>query len=335
MEESESVKRNVALVYVILSIGSLMLIFGSIYLVYKLSLLYGIGIGAATQSLAYNNSVTSIVASLVLGNSGIREGILESFVAFVIALATGAASFVLLLSRRDLPSKSTSKYTFMGAILSIIFILLFFLASSNIPLGYNSTYELLPYFGFAVSMGGIAYIEYVIRTRHRYAPARGRMAMAIDPARPFSNIMSMQEQLFSNMAGHIRVIDKHFNSTALQNFYRLIEKDIGNFTKVTIITSKEMLGSSFSQEINDFRTELTGAGIELDVRLMDAKDTIEQHERILMDDKIAYKVPPFNIIHTRSEHIMKISFKEADSRFSELSSRAIKLDNYQVEKGRK
>ncbi len=335
MEESGSIKRNVGLAYVILSIGSLMLIFGSIYLVYKLSLLYGVGVGAATQSLAYNKSVTSAVASLVLGNSGIGQGILESFVAFVVALAAGASSFILLLSRRELPSKSTSKYTFMGAILSVVFILLFFLSSSSIPLGYNSMYELLPYFGFIISIGSIAYIEYVIRTRQRYMPSRGKMAMAIDPSRPFSNIMSMQEQLFSNMAGHVRVVDKHFNSTALQNFYRLINKDIGNFTKITILTSREMLGASFPQEINDFRTELTGAGIELDVRLMDAKDTVEQHERILMDDRIAYKVPPFNIINTRSEHITKINFKEADSRFAQLYSRAIKLNNYQVEQGRK
>jgi hypothetical protein len=335
VEENAALKRNVAYAYIILSIGALMLLFGSLYIVYKLSLFYGIGIGAATQSLAYNKSVTSSVAALVLSNSDIGGGILESFVAFVVALAMGAASFILLLSRRDLPSKSTSRYTFMGAILSIVYILLFFLASSSIPLGYNSTYEMVPYFGFILCIGSISYIEYVIRAKQHRIPARGRTAMALNPAKPFSNMMSLQEQLFSKMVGHIRVIDKHFNSTALQNFYRLIEKDTGNFTKITILTSREMLGGSFSQEINDFRTELTGAGIELDVRLMDQNDTVVQHERILMDDKVAYKVPPFNIIHTRSEHITKINFKEADKRFSDLMNRAIKLENWQVEKGRK
>ena len=335
MEESEALKRNVSLVYVILSIGALMLLFGSIYIVYKLSLLYGIGIGAATQSLAYNRSVTASVASLVLGSSGLGYGILESFVAFVVALAMGAASFILLLSRRELPSKSASRYTFMGMVLSVVFVLLFFLAASSIPAGYNSTYELVPYFGFLLCIGSMAYIEYVIRSRQHHTAPRGRSTIAINPAKPFSNIISMQEQLFSNMVGHLKVIDKHFNSTALQNFYRLVEKDIGNFTKITILTSREMIGSSFPQEINDLRTELTGAGVELDVRLIDARDAVEQHERILMDDRIAYKVPPFNIIHTRSEHITRINFKEADSRFLQLYGRAIKLENYQVEKGRK
>ncbi len=335
MEGNEAVKRNVAFVYVLLSIGALMLLFGSVYIIYKLSLLYGVGIGAAAQSIAYNNSVTSSVSSLVLGNSGLGEGVLESFVSFVVALAVGASSFILLLSRRELPSKATSKYTFMCAILGAVFIMLFFLASLNIPYGYSSTYEMVPYAGFIILAGGVGYIEYVIRTRHHRGQARGKTAVSMDPSRPFSNMVSVQEEIFSNMTGHMRVIDKHFNSTALQNFYRLIEKDMGNYTKITILTSKEMLGYSFAQEINDLRTELTGAGIELDARLMDDKDTVEQHERIVMDDRIAYKVPPFNIINKRSEHITKISFKEADSRFAQLFSRAIKLDNYQVEKGRK
>ena len=335
MDENDTLKRNVALIYVVLSIGALMLIFGSVYLVYKLSFLYGIGVGGATQSLAYNNSVATELQSLVLGASTLGEGVLESFIAFVVALATGAASFILLLSRRDLPSRFTSKYTFMIGILSLVFILLFFIASSSIPYGYYSTYELIPYLGFFICVGSVGYIEYIIRTKQHKAPARGRMAVAMDPAKPFSNMVSVQEQIFSNMVGDMRIIDKHFNSTALQNFYRLLEKDIGNYTKITILTSKEMLGASFAQEINDFRTELTGAGIELDARLMDDKDTVEQHERIIMDDRIAYKVPPFNIINKRSEHITKINFGEADRRFAQLYSRAIKLDNYQVEKDRK
>jgi hypothetical protein len=335
MDENDALKRNVAFVYVILAIGALMLIFGSVYIVYKLSFLYGVGVGGATQSVAYNNSVATELQSLVIGASTIREGILESFITFVVALAVGAASFILLLSRRDLPSKMTSKYTFMIAILSLVFILLFFIASSSIPYGYGSTYELLPYLGFLICVGSTGYIEYIIRTKQHKTGARGRMSVAMDPSKPFSNMVSVQEQIFSNMAGHMRIIDKHFNSTALQNFYRLLEKDIGNYTKITILTSKEMLGSSFAQEINDFRTELTGAGIELDARLMDDKDTVEQHERIIMDDRIAYKVPPFNIINKRSEHITKINFKEADSRFTHLCARAIKLDNYQVEKDRK
>ncbi len=336
MENTDATKRNVGLAYVALSFGALMVIFGCVYIVYKLSLLYGVGLGAATQSLAYNNSISVALGSLVLASSAIRQSILESFIAFVLALVLGAASFILLLSRRELPTKTTSKYTMVATVTGIIFILLYWLATSSIPIGYGSTYELLPYFGFVVCVGSVGFIEYVIRTKQTHrAASRGRMSMAIDPSKPFSNMMTMQQDILSNMSGHIRVIDKHFNSTALQNFYRLVQNDIGNFTKFTILTSREMMTASFPQEISDFKKELTGYGIELDARLMDPKDTVEQHERIMLDDKTAYKVPPFNIINKRSEHITKINFKEADSRFATLLNRAIKLDNYQVEKDRK
>ncbi|HUC38865.1 MAG TPA: hypothetical protein VL944_01920 [Candidatus Acidoferrum sp.] len=336
MEEGALIKRNVSYVYIILSIASLMLIFGSVYLVYKLSVLYGVGIGSSLQSYADNRTVISSLSPVALNLSTLGEGVLESFIAFVVALLLGGASFILLLSRRDLPSKATSKYTFMHATLSVIFILLFSLAALGIPYGYQSEYMYVPYFGFVICIGSIAYIEYIIRVKqpHRTG-ARGKSAFAIDPAKPFSNMVSVQQQVFSNMSGHIRVIDKHFNSAALQNFYRLMEKDIANFNKVTILTSREMLTSSFPQQITDLRNELSGYGIELDARLMDPKDTVEQHERMMLDDRTAYKIPPFNIINTRSEHITKINFGEADRRFAQLYSRAIKLDNYQVEKGRK
>ncbi len=336
MEENERLRMTMSYVYIVLSMGSLMLIFGSVYLVYKLSFLYGIGVGSSFQSLETNTPVTAALGPVTLGISALGIGILESFIAFVIALVICAAAFVILLSRRDLPSKATSKYTFMHAVLSVIFVLLFSLASLSIVSGFQSTYQYVPYVGFALCIGSVGYIEYVIRVMQPHKTgSRGRSTMSIDPSKPFSNMVTMQEEIFANMSGHVRVVDKHFNSAALQNFYRLIEKKIGNFTKVTILTSREMLTSSFPQEINDLRSELTGYGIELDTRLMDPKDTVEQHERIMLDDRIAYKIPPFNIINKRSEHITKINFREADSRFAQLYSRAIKLDNYQVEKDRK
>ncbi len=336
MEEIDLIKRNVSFAYLALSIGSLMLIFGSVYLVYNLSILYGLGLGASLQGIAYNQSVISSLSPVVLGISAIGEGILESFIAFVIALALCAAAFILLLSRRDLPSRSTGKYTLLHAVLSVIFILLFYLAALGIVPGFQNEYIYVPYLGFFLCIGSVGYIEYIMRVKQpRRTGARGKTTLVIDPARPFSNMVSIQEQIFANMSGHIRVIDKHFNSTALQNFYRLIGNDLGGFTKITILTSREMMGAGFAQDIADLKDELSGYAIELDTRLMDQKDTMEQHERLMMDDRVAYKVPPFNIINKRSEHITKINFGEADRRFAQLYSRAIKLDNYQVEKDRK
>lgn len=336
MEGVEFIKRNIAVAYVALSIGSLMLLFGSVYIIYKLSVLYGLGAGAALQGAAYNQSVIALLGPLASGVSTLGLGVLESFIAFVIALALGGGAFILLLSRRDVPTRLTSKYTLLNAVLSIIFILLYFLASLSIAPGFQSEYEYMPYIGFFICIVSVGYIEYVIRVKQpSRTGARGKSTVAINPSRPFSSMVSMQEQVFGNMSGHMKVIDKHFNSTALKNLYRLIGGSLGNFSKITILTSREMMNQSFTQDINDLKSELAGYSIELETRLMDPKDTVEQHERLMMDEKVAYKIPPFNIINTRSEHITKINFREADYRFSQLYSRAMKLDNYQVEKDRK
>jgi hypothetical protein len=136
------------------------------------------------------------------------------------------------------------------------------------------------------------------------------------------------------MSGHLRIIDKHFNSTALANLHRIIEGSVANFTKITILTSGEMLDSDTSGDMVDFRSELSAQGVAFEVRLLGERDAVEQHERIMMDDKLAFKVPPFNIINKRSEHITRISHADARNRFNQLLERSTKLENYMVRRGR-
>ncbi|MCL4389630.1 hypothetical protein M1397_03425 [Candidatus Marsarchaeota archaeon] len=335
MEEVDRLKRNVGFTYIALCIGAIILLFGSVYLINLLSTVYGIGVGATVQSLSDNTPIASQLVPFTAQSATLGRGVLESYISFFIAIAIGAGAFILLLNRREVPTKTASKYTTLTAVLSIIFILLYYLASEGIPSAFVGAYAYLPYLGFLICVLSVAYVEYVIRMKQPKRTPSRRGAVALNPSTPFSNMLNLQNELMNNLSGAIRIVDKHFNSTAIVNLYRLLSGFESNFNKITILTSKEMLGASFPEEVRDLRRELGASGIELDVRLMDEKDAVEQHERFIMDQRNAYKMPPFNIINKRSEHVIKASFRDADRRFSELLNRAIKLENYQVEKDRK
>ncbi len=216
--------------------------------------------------------------------------------------------------------------------LVVFYILMIYLILSDFYTSFNQIYLYIVYFGMGLCIMSDLYLQYEIRQPK--AESKIPRTISIDPSKPFSNVIALQDQLFPNMNGHLKIVDKHFNSAALQNFHRIAEKSMQNFTKVTILTSKEMLDSGFGQYVSDLRSELSGAGVGLEIKLMDDKDTVDQHERIMLDDKIAYKIPPFNIINKRSEHITRISHEEANKRFQYLFNRSIKLENYSVKRAR-
>ena len=91
-----------------------------------------------------------------------------------------------------------------------------------------------------------------------------------------------------------------------------------------------MLDSSFNKEYKDLKNELEGHGTVLEVKLMNNNDAIQQHERFIFDDVIAYKIPPMNIINKKSEHIVKIGRRD---RYKSIT---YPQDNgsFRIEKGR-
>jgi hypothetical protein len=179
------------------------------------------------------------------------------------------------------------------------------------------------YAGIALGVIANAYLQYEIRAK----PSVHMMhsSLSIDPSTPFSNIINLQDEIFSKMGGHLRIIDKHFNTTALTNLSRLIDGYTSNFNRITIITSREMQDSKFTANASEFEKEMSGMGIPTEVRMMDQKDSAEQHERLLMDDNVAYKIPPFNIINKKSEHITRVKAAESRARFHLLYARAAKV----------
>ncbi len=155
----------------------------------------------------------------------------------------------------------------------------------------------------------------------------------MDPNTPYANLAKLREQLFSTLSGDIKIVDKHFNSTAIANLHRLISDERGNLISIIVITSNEMLDSSFGDNYNDLKKELNNSNIDFQVKIMNKEDSGAQHERFIMDDRTAFKIPPFSIINKKSEHITKINIREAKKRFDYLFQRSVKYENFIVKEG--
>ncbi len=321
---------------IMLCAGGLMLIGGSAYLVQIFSVLYGAAAGALLQSNATGTQVAQQLQQTAQQYNSLHGGILESYVLLIISLLSFGVAFLMFLRYYDRGNSATmKKYAIPHIGFTLIYVMLFYVVVS--PFYYyfgGGVYMYVVYAGIALSFASAAFLEYMNRAPAPSKSAKLKHTITINPGKPYSNMGDLQDELFSKLKGHIRIVDKHFNSVALANFHRLANRSVISLTKVTILTSKEMLDTDFTSNMIDFRSELNEAGVGVEVRLLDDKDSTEQHERMLLTDTVAYKIPPFNIINKRSEHITMINLGEALKRFNYLYSRAMKLENYMVRKDR-
>ncbi len=317
---ADPLRRKNSIALLILTFSSLLLIFGSVYLLEELSVIYGVGVGAAVQAYGDNSVINSTVATAATNLTTIHYSMLETYIMLAVALGLTAAAFTNERGQVYLTS-----YVRLNAALVIVYTLLMYLILSESYVNLGGIYIYVAYAGIAICLAADVYLEYSLRQQMQHRPVS---SISLDPTKPFSNILAIQDSLFSTMSGNLRIVDKHFNSTALENLHRLTSKSLGSFTEMMVLTSSEMLDSEMGKGVADFRSELARSGIGLEVRLMNESDVVDQHERMILDDSVAYKVPPLNIINRRSEHITRIGYREARRRFDYLYQRGIKIENY-------
>ncbi len=335
METDERKQRNVLVLIALLS-GSLLLVAGSLYMLKELAYLYGVGIGATitAQQLGVNVTASSTATQLVSEITILHDSLYESYALSLIALVALGAALVLFVRRYEKSQNAQNTYSLLHSAFTIVYVLFLYLIITNLTPFFKSVYLYVIYLGIIICLGADAYMQYNQREVAFFnQQQKWKSSVTMDPSKPFSNLIALQD-IFGNMSGELRIVDKHFSSAALENLHRISEKSITNFTKLTILTSKEMLDAGFGAAVTDFKKELNENGTGFEVKLMEERDSIDQHERFMMDDKIAYKIPPFNIINKRSEHITKINFSESDRRFKYLYGRAISLENYSIKKAR-
>ncbi len=318
---------------ILLVSASLILLANGVYIDQLFSIQYGAGAGALLQSNAYNNTVIPAL-QFVAGNTGVLyQTTLESYLLIGIGVIMFAVALIMFTHGTGKYESFIRRYLPLHGALAVVYIFMLLIIHSAYSFTLASSNLYATYIALAICIVFDIYMEY--RMRILAAGRKGIRGISIDPLTPYSNIVKLKEELFGSMSGSIRIVDKHFNSAALANLHRLLPEGASGIKSISVITSSEMLNTGFEWDYKDMMQELHRSGIEFEMRIMDPKESATQHERFILDDKNAYKIPPFNIINRKSEHIVRMGHGDARKRYEQLSHTSAKLENYLMDMSRK
>ena len=317
---------------ILLVSASLVLASNGIYLGQLFSVEYGAG-GAAVLQSAGTNATVIPGLQFVADNTGVLyQTMLETYLLIGIGMIMFAVALVMLAHGTSRYESFIRRYTPMHGMLAVVYIVVLFIIHSTYAFALASYNLYITYVALAICIFFDAYMEYRMR---KFAMGRkGLRGINIDRSTPYANIIRLRDELFGSLSGNIRIVDKHFNSVAMANLHRLLPENPSRIKSLSVITSQEMLNLGFERDYSDMKQELANRGIALEVKVMGMEDAASQHERFMLDDGNAYKIPPLNIINRKSEHIVRMSHGEARKRYDVLSNRSAKLENYLIGRSR-
>ncbi|MDE1869694.1 MAG: hypothetical protein KGH71_01760 [Candidatus Micrarchaeota archaeon] len=330
--EEQSKRDSYREMLLLLILGSVLLIFAAVYFIQIFSVEYGVGAGAALQSSASNVIVNQSLQVFSSQLSVLNQYVLESYLALILGLLLALISVVLYIHRSNRYDETNRKYMTIHTTVTVVYIILFFIIFSGFIHSTLSIMVYLGYFGMFVCIITDIYFEY----NARIASSRkvGVRAISINPDTPYTNLQVLKGQLFSKLKGNVRIVDKHFNSNAIANMHRLFAGELESIDSITVITSEEMLDSSFGDDYRDITKEFGNEHVAITILVMPREEAGKQHERFVFDDIGAFKIPPLNIINKKSEHVTKINLEEARRRFEYLSQRSTKIENFLLRQGK-
>jgi len=254
---------NYKYLMILLGMASVVLAAATIYMMQVLAASYGTdyGIGSLISSGTFNGvlsqeNLTVLAAQASLNMNGLHEAMREVYVIFLLSLGMLGASFVLYTTRKIKYSSIVKKYTLLHSTLTVLYVVLFYLVFSS---GFNIDLD-RPYFLLV------------------YGRKLLRKEIRMDAGTPYTNLVKLREGVFSGLSGNVEIVDKHFNSQAISNLHRLVEGNLEKVKRIDVLTTKEMFDSRFLENYNDFKKELSNAGVELNFMLMADADSVNQHE---------------------------------------------------------
>jgi len=308
---------------IVLSAGVILLLY-SFYYIQQLSYSIGVYSGISTAIRSYNltnASTTNTLIAAVSQSTTLLFALHISYVLLPFAILIFGIGIVWLFT------KSYMKYTSMILVLcSIIFAVIVTVLEFDFK--FTSILSAIPaaYIGSAAAL--ICGVYYFWRTDYR-PPQQKRPVhpISINPDTPYSNMRTISSRLMSKLSGDLRILDMHFDATALGNLMQLIDKNSSKYRGIMVLTKADRLGSDFDSSFKDFKRELENRNVQFELRVLDQQSASKQHERLLMDDSTAYKIPPLNIINKKSDHIVGINFKEASRQFNDLWAEARRFEN--------
>lgn len=307
------------IVSTVVFIGSILTVLYALYYMQQLSVAIGVGSGAYVVGSAYNitlsQSIVSVINSLpVLGLALNLNYLMFAFSIMLFGLAT-----LQLFQNR----KGTGNLALM--IVSALYLII--AAMLETSFSFSEPY---PVFAVACMGAGIILFPslYVALSLGLPSKTKGMTrSIKLNPLTPYTNMVNLSNELTARLHGNLKILDMHFDSVGLRNLSQLLSGNEPNYSSVSILAKGERFDAKFIKECRDFRDELANKGIAFETRIISSEDSTMQHERLMMDDRHAYKIPPLNIINKKSEHIVKINHDEGSRRFSDMWSRATKFEN--------
>lgn len=300
-------------------IGSLMAMLYAIMYVQQLSVAFGTDLGIYAAGRAYNITLTAADAGLVnnLGTLGLPMQL--SYLMFALSVMLFAFATLQLFQNR----KGASNIALVVS--SLLFMTIVYMLETS----FSFTE---PYVYFAVAAAGSALTAlpplYTMVAASLTVKKRGMVRnIGLNPLTPYTNMQKLSRELTSRLNGSLKILDMHFDSAGLRNLAVLLDGNESNYTSIGVLAKGERLDAKFAKECRDFRDELSNKGVAFEIRVMSGDDSAMQHERLIMDDSHAYKIPPLNIINRKSEHVVRVGRAEAARRFDQIWSRSTKLEN--------
>ncbi len=308
-------------------IGGFATLMYSFYYIQQLALNLGAYYGIQGTITAFHLNATNVTVSkyllLVQGQvSTLAIALHISYVLVPFAVVIFAIGVLWLFS------KAYSKTMAMiMAFASIVYLIIAVVLQLDF-FSFSSTKLILPgaYVGGALALIGASYV--LIKSNGKTGTRRPVQQITIDPDTPYSNMKILSNKLMKKLNGDIRILDMHFDVSALDNLIQLTQGNLGRYKSISVLAKQDRLTSEFEKRYRDFKSELGNKGIAFELRVLSEKDASKQHERMLIDESSAYKIPPLNIINRKSEHIVSIKQADAAHRFGEMWAEATRFENF-------
>lgn len=307
----------------IVIVGGFIALLYSFYYMQRLSYSIGVYHGISDTITAYNITNQTAAAALIGSisqSTTLTLALNLTYVLLPFAVLIFAIGVLWLFTRQ---SKLTAiTLTVSSAIYLILVGIL------ELDFSFSSILSTFPiaYLAGGLALAGGAYSLYGMRYRHA-ATKRIAPPIVINPEKPYSNMRMLSTRLMGRLNGSIKILDMHFDVNSLDNLMQLIERHTDRYTGIQVLTSTMRLGAEFGKSYADFKKELLNKKIVFDLRVLDSVEAAKQHERLILDDEIAYKIPPINIINKKSEHIVGINHNQARYKFDNLWPKATKYEN--------
>ncbi|HVC57893.1 MAG TPA: hypothetical protein VND15_00255 [Candidatus Acidoferrales bacterium] len=300
--------------------GGLITLLSVFYFTEHLSFAIGFYYGISSTVNAYNITPSAGIVSLISQVSAISLALSLVYIMFPFSIVMTAIGVLWIFSKSYLKLTSAALVFCAIAYMALASVLALNFSSPTI-----SVFDYLPYIGgiLALAAGALG----LLSMSQKQVQKRSASPIQINPETPYSNMLIISNRLMKKLSGNIRILDMHIDSRAIENLARLVSGNAGSYKKISVLTTKERLGDDFARAYNDFKAELANQNVEFELRIIKESEAHRQHERMILDDSKAYKIPPLNIINRKNEHIVSIKHKDAEMWFERLWGGSTRFEN--------